>query len=217
LSPAILLGGVDLPALDSMRGRAVSLEPDVSTREILAAVAPDLSTWPAKPEAARLLGIGERTLDRMVKLKGYPEVRMRPRDGRKPEPVVNPDDLRQMLAGRHITAVMPPESAASVALAELAARPVNGPTPEEVVQGAGIARVLKALAGVVLPSLEAARDDRRLWLGLKMAAQYSGLSMVLLQRLCAAGRILAVKDTGWKIQRRALDELGENLAVFLKK
>lgn len=40
-------------------------------------------------EAAKLLGISERTLDRMVKLKGYPEVRLRARKGLKPEPVVN--------------------------------------------------------------------------------------------------------------------------------
>jgi hypothetical protein len=179
-------------------------EPDASTVESLAAVALDLSAWLPKPEAARLLGIGERTLDRMVKLKAYPEVRMRPRDGRKPEPVVNPEDLKQMLAGRNITVVMPPESAASVALA---ARPVD--------DSSGIARMLKALAGVVLPSLEASKDGERLWLTLKQASQYSGLSMALLQRLCAAGRILAVKDNGWKIRRAGLDDLGELLGAFL--
>jgi hypothetical protein len=77
----------------------------------------DISTWPSKPEAAKLLGIGERTLDRMVKLKGYPEVRLRARDGRKPEPVCKPEDVQFMLASRRITTVIPANSPSSSALA----------------------------------------------------------------------------------------------------
>jgi hypothetical protein len=157
----------------------------------------DLSSWPSKPEAAKLLGIGERTLDRMVKLKGYPEVRMRPRDGRKPEPVVHPEDVKFMLAGRRVTTVMPANSSPSGALA------VRSSEPPDLV------RALEALA-----TISDGRPADALWLTLKQAAQYSGLSMALLQRLAVAGRVLSVKDNGWKFQRAALDELGENVKPF---
>jgi hypothetical protein len=175
--------------------------------------------WPPKWEAAKLLGIGERTLDRQISRSAFPEVRMRVRsNGRKPEPVVNPEDLKTMLAKRNRAVVMPADksdAAAPAAWAALAMREA-GINPEQVVQQAGMARVLNALgfphtASSVFP----VRQEPRLWLGLKAAADYSGLSMALLQRLCAAGCILAVKDNGWKIQRAALDEMGENLAGFL--
>lgn len=156
-----------------------------------AAVAPDLHGWLPKPEVARLLGMGERTLDRMIKLKGYPEVRMRPRDGRKPEPVVRPEDVKQMLAGRKVTVVMPGDSPASMALA--------------VQDFSGIARVFDALASVK-------PREWPMWMGLKVASEYTGLSMAFLQRLCAAGRILSVKDNGWKINRRALKFSSEEIA-----
>jgi hypothetical protein len=158
----------------------------------------DLSSWPSKPEAAKLLGIGERTLDRMVKLKGYPEVRLRARDGRKPEPVCNPEDVQQMLASRRITTVMPANSPPPGALALRASEPPD------------LVRALEALA-----TFSHGRPADALWLTLKQAAAYSGLSMALLQRLAAAGRVLAVKDNGWKFQRAALDEMGENVWGFL--
>ena len=69
---------------------------------------PDLSGWPSKLDAARLLGIGERTLDRQIARTGAPEIRMRPRNnGRKPEPVCNPEDLERLVAERKRAVPMP--------------------------------------------------------------------------------------------------------------
>ena len=162
----------------------------------------DLSSWPSKPEAAKLLGISERTLDRMVKLKAYPEVRLRARKGLKPEPVVNPDDVARMMEEGKRAVVMPRETA-------LQLRP-------PVDDSAGIARMLGALATVVLPSLEAAKDKERLWLNLKQASEYSGFSMALLQRAASRGLIEAVKDNGWKIRRAALYSLDREKVLTLE-
>jgi hypothetical protein len=81
---------------------------------------------------------------------------------------------------------------------------------------AGIARMLGALATVVLPSLEAAKDKERLWLNLKQASEYSGFSMALLQRAASRGLIEAVKDNGWKIRRAALYSLDREKVLTLE-
>jgi len=76
---------------------------------------PDLSKWLSKFDAARLLGIGESTLDRRIKRTGCPEVRMRPRgNGLKPEPMCNPDDVARMMEESKRAVVMPPETAVQV-------------------------------------------------------------------------------------------------------
>ena len=168
----------------------------------------DLSTWPAKPEAARLLGIGERTLDRQIKRTGAPEVRRRPRcDGRKPEPVCNPEDLARLLEARKRAVAVSSGGAADVTPVMALARSVD--------DGPAIARVLEAVASISRP-IAGKVAVLPLYLTLKQASGYSGLSMALLQRLASAGGVLAVKDNGWKIQRAALDELGKNLVAFLE-
>jgi len=52
-----------------------------------------LSDWYPEEEAARRMGMSTRTLRRMSARKVGPERRLRPRDGRKPEPVYNPQDV----------------------------------------------------------------------------------------------------------------------------
>lgn len=156
---------------------------------------PDLSGWPSKLDAARLLGIGERTLDRQIARTGAPEIRMRPRNnGRKPEPVCNPDDLERLVAERKRAVPMPPAFASTVALAN----PVD--------DGPAIARVISAVARILGPPLEAI-EARALFLTLKQASTYTGLSMALLARLAQQGAVDAIKDNGWKFRRAGLDAL----------
>lgn len=161
-------------------------------RNVWSEMTPDLSTWLSKFDAARLLGIGERTLDRMIKRTNRPEVRFRLRDkGRKPEPVCNPEDVQAML---------PPETA-------VASRPPSYPAD----------RVLEVMDRIT--QIGHAPEQPALWLSLKAASKYSGLSMALLQRLASSGNgvwVVAIKDTGWKFQRASLDKLGEQLVGFLE-
>ena len=152
----------------------------------------DLSTWPSKFETARLLGIGERTLDRQIKRTGCPEIRMRPRDsGRKPEPVCNPEDVQRIISERNRAVPMPAETSMAVALP---LRPAEVPA---------LARVFEAFGAIA----SRAPEPSPLWLTLKQASVYSGLSMAILQRLASTRRVVAVKDNGWKIKRAALDGL----------
>lgn len=167
-------------------------------RNVWSEMTPDLSTWPSKFDAARLLGIGERTLDRMIKRTNRPEVRFRLRDkGRKPEPVCNPEDVQAMMDERKRAVVLPPETA-------VASRPPSYPAD----------RVLEVMDRIT--QIGHAPEQPALWLSLKAASKYSGLSMALLQRLASSGNgVVAIKDTGWKFQRASLDELGEQLVGFL--
>ena len=158
---------------------------------------PDLSTWPSKLDAARLLGIGERTLDRQIARTGAPEIRMRPRNnGRKPEPVCNPEDLQRLVEERKRAVLMAPEFASTVALAH----PVD--------DGPAISRVISAVARILGPPLEAI-EARALFLTLKQASIYTGLSMALLVRLAQQGEVDAIKDNGWKFRRAGLDAMNE--------
>jgi hypothetical protein len=159
---------------------------------------PDLSKWLSKFDAARLLGIGESTLDRRIKRTGCPEVRMRPRgNGLKPEPMCNPDDVARMMEESKRAVVMPRETAVQF-------RPSFSSEVDQV---------LRVIDHVAIR----APENPALWLSLKAASAYTGLSMALLQRLASSGvGVLAVKDNGWKFQRASLDELGEELVGFLE-
>jgi hypothetical protein len=89
---------------------------------------------------------------------------------------------------------MPPAFASTVALAN----PVD--------DGPAIARVISAVARILGPPLEAI-EARALFLTLKQASTYTGLSMALLARLAQQGAVDAIKDNGWKFRRVGLDAL----------
>ena len=170
---------------------------------------PDLSKWLSKFDAARLLGIGESTLDRRIKRTGCPEVRMRPRgNGLKPEPVCNPEDVARMAQEWKRAVTIPSVSSVAPLLPRI---DHLGPSIiESLVGGFGFA--VKSVADAA-----EAKQQRPLWLSLKQASAYTGLSMALLQRLASSGvGVVAVKDNGWKFQRGSLDELGEGLVGFLE-
>ena len=84
-------GGGRTPSVDSRESGTANMTPQT-----------DLSAWPSKAQAAERLGIGERTLDRMIARKHCIEMRMRPRaDGRKPEVVCNPEDVQRVISERY--------------------------------------------------------------------------------------------------------------------
>lgn len=152
---------------------------------------PDLSLWLTEPEAAARLGISERTLSRKHERSGFPARALRPVPGRKPVPVYSPDDVATLEQSANVPTVLP----ASV------------PALRAGAQSEALAR-FDAVWFSFLDRLGVAqRTDAvpRLWLTVKEAAAYSGLSQAMLYRLCNDGRIVAVKDNGWKIRRDALD------------
>jgi excisionase family DNA binding protein len=149
----------------------------------------DLSTWLNKTEAAARLGISERTLDRLAAEDKGPERRLRPRPGKKPEPVFNPDDVAEMA---------PKEQTHVVRFA--APSPAAEPTPVFPVTLAIAA--LERIADRVVPRIP---PQAKPFLTVAEAASYSGLSESYLRRMVREGRMPYVRDRGYKIRRADLD------------
>jgi excisionase family DNA binding protein len=159
----------------------------------LSPIALDLSGWITKPDAARSLGISERTLDRRCDAGEGPERRERSRTGMKPEPVFNPDDVERLAAPR--AHVMPAQSAAL--------SPLPIPTSADA-----LSMVLDRIAAAVENRLGEARPEPlALYLDLRQASDYTGLSLAFLRRLIADGKLPAVRDRAIKVARRDLDNL----------
>ena len=150
----------------------------------------DLSGWPTKAEAAAQLDTSARTIERMISDGRIEGKRRRNANGTR-ETVCNPRDIENLQPATHL---MPETSAVTpIARNEIIGRP----DPLEL-----MAAALAALAGQQQPI----REEPRAWLTVKEAADYNGLSEALLRRAIRTGKLAAVKDRRWKINRAALDQ-----------
>ncbi len=137
-----------------------------------------------KRDAAKQLNISERTLDRkLYDLQITCQQVMVP--GRRPLVVIAPDDFERLKAEMVPVDAAPREP--ETALAPRAPRAAH-----EM-----IALLRSSLSAPVLP----------LFLDLKAASAYSGLTKAYLKRQIDDGALKAVKDSGWKISRHDLDKL----------
>jgi hypothetical protein len=153
----------------------------------------DLSDWLTRSEAARALGVNEHTLRRMTERGEGPERRDRPRPGRKPEPLYNPDDVDRLVAAKTPARVMATEA--------LATTPDGQLTPGAQQLLAILERMAASLAQRPEPrALAAPEADRGPWTTLKAASAQSGLSARLLRRLVAAGELPAIRDRAIKVR-----------------
>jgi len=140
-----------------------------------------------KRDAAKQLGISERTLDRkLYDLKI--ECKQIAVPGRRPLVVIPTADFER------VKAEMIPVEAAPAAAAEESTALTTRPTrsAQELV-----ALLRTSLAAPALP----------LFLDLKAASAYTGLTRAYLRRQIDAGTLKAVKDVGLKVSRKDLDSL----------
>jgi excisionase family DNA binding protein len=148
----------------------------------------DLSRWIPKSDVVRETGISERSLERRVQARkirqGY-----RTMPGRRPLPVLHPDDVAALRGEMVQRATEEQERSTSVATV-----PIR-PSGTEAFNS-----LLSALS-------HNTPHERPAFLGLKEASTYVGLSIAYSRRLIEAGELDAVKDRGWRIRRRDLDAL----------
>jgi hypothetical protein len=176
------------------------------------------SAWPTESEAALTLATSVKSIQRYA-AKGLIEIRKRPRVGRKPENICNPQDVAKLFPAAHI---MPPEPVA------------NGSAPEGIVRRPHVqpAPDFMTIIQTIATAMEAGREivqtrAPKLWMTLKEAVEYSGLARADLERLCrmadeGRGQVLAEavalergdlprhtlivrKSNGWKILRKSLE------------
>lgn len=152
----------------------------------------DLSGWMTKAEAAARLGCSERTMDRLTATGAGPERRLRPRQGAKPEPVYNPEDVERL--------------APSVSPAVVPYGSVNGHAPQlSSPAETGFALLVSAMQ--TLADRVGPRRPLAAFLTIKEASAYSGLSQAFLRRLVRAGGLPSVRDGALKVRRVDLDNL----------
>lgn len=155
-------------------------------------MAADVTNWLSKADAASFLKISIRALERKIEAKEV-ETAPRPRDGKRPETVCNPQDIERLMAKP--AHVMPADSSTAIAT-----RP-----PEKY----GRAVALEVMAAVAAMRGIQLQSERR-WLTLPESAERSGITKRSLQ--------LAIKDEqhraalgawkdgrSWKIDRVKLD------------
>jgi excisionase family DNA binding protein len=163
----------------------------------------DLSTWLSKPEAAARLGISERTLERMIDADKGPECRIRPRTGKRPEPVYNPQDVDALAAAAAPKpAVNPPAGPAN---SRQLVPTGEDSMPSSLALGIELIEQLARIANRARP--EPAPTPPALWLTIPEAAVYTGLSQAFLRRLARSGELPSVRDRKTKVRRADLDSL----------
>lgn len=163
----------------------------------------DADSWLTKAEAATALGVSGRSVERLA-ARGVLTSRMRPGF----PTMYNPDDVDKVAsAGRTVhraalaTAVQPPRVNGHGAAA-LVRHPE--PTAEALVEP--IVRFLE-LVTARLGNGPTAPTGPTLFLTLAEASSVSGLSETYLRRQITEQKLSAVKDRGWRIRRRDLEQL----------
>ena len=147
-----------------------------------------LNDWLTKTQAAAFLQVSEKTIERLAS-KGDLHRATRKRQGARPLPVYDPDDLQKVKDSQTTTPAVVPEAAPTQTKA-LAPR-LDFPS------------FLQALS-------ETPRDvplQDKLFLNLKEAARYSGLPLSLIRRLIKENKLPAIKAGGWRIKRADLEQL----------
>jgi excisionase family DNA binding protein len=148
----------------------------------------DLSAWVPKSDVVRETGISERSLERRVQARkirqGY-----RTLPGRRPLPVLHPEDVEQLRAEMVHRVTEEGEK-------NLPALPVRSNS-----------NGVDALSALLSAMTQQLPKERPLFLTLREASEYSGLPQECLKRLIAEEKLPAMKSSGYRIRRRDLDAL----------
>ena len=152
-----------------------------------------LDDWKTQAEAAEILRCSQKTVGRMAAQKKIQRV-LRRVPGRKPMPVFNPDDIEAIRAEMVQVEPFPvKERGKGKALARL---PSQG----------GVDLLAQLLADRISPA-RSVPVEQKVFLNLKEAVEYSGLSKAWLMREIKSGKIKAMKTGGWRIRRSDLEQL----------
>jgi excisionase family DNA binding protein len=150
--------------------------------------AANFADWKPKMEIAAELGISERSLERLIQ-KNRIRRAYRRVPGRKPIAVLNPEDVAALKAE---TIEPTPTETLTEPRTDVA---VRSPTPHAALN------FLSSLLATV------PQHPQALFLTVKEASLYTGLSQAYLRRLIDDGTLKVVKDRGYRIRRRDLDQL----------
>ena len=152
-----------------------------------------LGHWKSAAEAAEILKCSEKTISRMA-AQGKIEKALRRVPGRKPMPVFNPRDIDRM----HSQTV------------DLKPFPVEAVKEEKALARAPSqdgAKLFAQLLADRLGSPQAVPLERKLFLSLEEASEYTGMPKGWLRRQIKSGELPAILSGGWRIRRADLEKL----------
>jgi excisionase family DNA binding protein len=156
-------------------------------------LADQLGHWKSQAEAAEILKCSEKTISRMAG-QGKIEKAMRRVPGRKPMPVFNPTDIERL---RRQTVDLKP-----FPVEEAKEEQALAPRPSQ--DGASLFAQLLADR---LGSAQAVPLERKVFLNLEQASEYTGMPKEWLRRQIKKGDLPAILSGGWRIRRADLEKL----------
>ena len=145
--------------------------------------------WMTKAEVRLKTGVSERTLERKIQA-GELRREFRNIPGRKPLAILNPEDVKK-LTEKTLSPIPMKKAATETAITQRGLLP----KPDRADTTAFLAALSPSRLTV----------DKKLYLTLKEAAEYSGLPITYLKRKVQEKGIPAVKIGGWRIRREDLE------------
>ncbi len=145
------------------------------------------SDWIPKGQVVAELGISERSLERLIQKKRIRRA-YRKVPGRKPLPVLHPDDVKQFK--QELLPALPDNGQKKPQL------PISTMT-----KAADIVATMAAINNVRVPV------EKKFYLTLRGAAELSGLPKSYIRRLIGEGTLPALRAGGYRIRRSDLEQL----------
>lgn len=172
----------------------------------------DLSTWLTKQQAAETIGVSTKTVERFAQERQLQQARWRRPGGGAPVVVFHPDDVARLAQARQPEAepfVVPSGQDREAPAGDDATAIALPPVPSPDVWQQLVAVALRVLAHDVSETRlrHLSQTSETLFLTLREASAYSGLSVGRLRALIRDGHLVAMRDRGWKIRRRDLEAL----------
>jgi excisionase family DNA binding protein len=174
----------------------------------------DYSTWLTKQQAAEAIGVTTKTVERFVQAGQIQQARWQ-RDNRGPLlAVYHPDDVARLATERR-QGPLPPFVVPGSTL------PANGNGAqahalvrgdhEDLGWGPGAPApsndLLRVLVHAATRVMSETSETSTLFVTIQEASVLTGLTQAYLRRRVEAGTLTAVKDRGWRIRRKDLEQL----------
>lgn len=178
----------------------------------------DYSTWLTKQAAADAIGVSTKTIEQLAKDRKIEQAAWRPEGRGAERAVYNPDDVARIVATRRpaaqgfvLPAIPTPPNGngahPSPATALATTRPgAAGPEAARSFLEAMLTQLISQSSEISHGTSQSSQNPA-LFLTVAEAAALTGLTQAYLRRQIDGGFLSAIKDRGWRIRRRDLEQL----------
>jgi excisionase family DNA binding protein len=168
---------------------------------------PDYTDWLTKPQAAEAIGVSTKTIEAWAQAKKLQQA-FRPQAHGPALAVYHPEDVARLASARHRGPLAPfvvPVADPSRGNGQALARPASTTSGDELLR-----EFLGALVHAVAASTSenpTSESSQKSFLTIREASARTGLSQAYLRRAIADGSLPAIRDVGWRIRRKDLEQL----------